>query len=786
MEPSPVNAHFPSKVSRITLVGNHLPRMCGIATFTADLRAAISRESPDTECWVVAMNDNACGYDYPPAVHFEVNQNRLSDYELAADFINMNLVEAACLQHEFGIFGGPWGSHVLAFLQELRVPTLTTLHTVVEDPEPDQELVMRKLIDLSGRVAVMSRFSQETIRERYGLPEDRIAHIPHGIPDLPFIHPNFYKDRFGVEGRKVVMTFGLLSPGKGLEQVIDALPEAVARYPELVYVIVGSTHPHIKRQSGESYRLSLQQRARRLKVDRHLIFHNRFVSIKELCELLIGADIYVTPYLHEQQAVSGTLAYAMGAGKAIISTPFRYAREMLAEGRGVLVPFGEPSAIASEIVRLFGEEAEMNAMRRRAYVFSRQMVWKEVARRYLAELGLMKEERLRKIHVAGAPRLPGRSSHDLPELKLDHLRLLTDDTGVLQHARFTVPDRRHGYTTDDNARALIAVLMAQDKVHDAHLPALASLYLSFLNHAFNEQNGRFRNFLSYDRRWLEDAGSEDSHGRAVWGLGTAVVLASMDDQVAMAMDLFERALPALDRFESSRGLAFSILGIDAYLGRFSGDRGTRRYGETVAARLFGRVDPGAPQEWPWIEERLTYANAVIPHGLIVAGRLLDREDMLAAGLRLLGWLADIQTDPQEYFVPVGNGGWYRRDGNKSRFDQQPIEAAAMIGACLAAYGAVREERWMRECTACFEWFLGRNDLQQPIYDYITGGCRDGLQANRVNLNQGAESTLSWLIALLSMYNLNSLAVSLEGRPSALAAEEPGQPPSRESPATRPA
>ncbi len=770
MSTAPVGTRFSSKLERIALVGNHLPRMCGIATFTTDLREAISREAPETECWVVAMNDTAAGYEYPPAVHFEVNQNRMADYQLAADFINMNLVEVACLQHEFGIFGGKWGSNILTFLQELRIPTFTTVHTVLGDPNPDQEAVMKKLMDLSGRVAVMSRFSGETLRERYGLEEGRIVHIPHGIPDIPFIDPDFYKDQFGVEGRKVVMSLGLLSPGKGLEQVIDALPEVISRYPELVYLIVGGTHPHIKRQSGEAYRLSLQQRACKLKVDRHVIFHNRFISLKELCELLICADIYITPYLHKQQAVSGTLAYAMGAGKAIISTPYWYAEEMLGEGRGVLVPFSEPPAIASELIRLFGDEAEMNAMRKRAYTFSRQMVWKEVARRYLVEFGRLKEERIRKIYAMHPHRIPFRASHDLPEIKLDHLHLLTDDTGILQHSRFTVPNRKHGYTTDDNARALVAVLMAQDKVREEDLPALASLYLSFLDYAFNEQTSRFRNFLSYDRRWQEDAGSEDSHGRALWGLGTAVGLSRMEDQVAMAMDLFERALPALDRFESSRGLAFSILGIDAYLQRFSGDRKTRRYGESVAARLFDCFDPGAPEEWPWIEDRLTYANAKIPHALIAAGKLLGREDMLRAGLRLLRWLVGVQKDPQGYFVPVGNRDWYRRNGDKPRFDQQPIEAEATIGACRAAHEITREESWIRECTLCFEWFLGRNDLRHPIYDCVTGGCRDGLQANRANLNQGAESTLAWLISLLSMYNLRSQAVSLEGKRFMPAAE----------------
>jgi hypothetical protein len=555
-----------------------------------------------------------------------------------------------------------------------------------------------------------------------------------------------------------------------LEQVIDALPEVVSRYPQAVYLIVGGTHPQVRRQSGESYRLSLQQRARKLKVDRHVIFHNRFVSREELCDFLICADVYVTPYLHKQQAVSGTLAYAMGAGKAIVSTPYWYAEEMLAGGRGLLVPFGDAAAIAAQLSRLFGDQAELDALRQRAYAFSRQMVWPEVARRYLLELGKLKLERIGKIHAVRAAGIPSWTSYDLPELKLDHLRLLTDDTGILQHSRFTVPDRSHGYTTDDNARALIAVLMAQDKLPDEDLPALAGRYLGFLHHAFDERAGRFRNFLSYDRSWREERGSEDSHGRALWGLGTAVAISPLEGQRALALELFERALPAMEGLEASRSLAFAIVGIGAYLQRYSGDLRTRRFGEGAALRLFGRVDPAAPREWPWIEDRLTYANAKIPHALIAAGGFLGREDMLSTGLRLLQWLVEVQKDRQGYFAPVGNREWFRRGGSKSRFDQQPIEASTTIGACLAAYEATREERWSREAVLCFEWFLGRNDLQQPLFDYLSGGCRDGLQANTVNLNQGAESTLCWLIALLSMYNLHSRAVSLEGKNFIPAAE----------------
>lgn len=753
-------ARYASKPGTITLIGTYQPRMCGIATFTTDLREALAAEMNEGDCWAVAVNDIAEGYEYPPEVRFEISQGQLQQYQLAADFLNMNLADVVCLQHEFGIFGGRQGSHILALLRELRMPVVTTLHTVSRNLEPSQREVMVKLLQLSDRLVVMSEHCCRILHELYRISEERIDIIPHGIPDIPFIDPHHYKDQFGVDGRKVLLTFGLLSPGKGLEYVIDALPEVVAKYPETMYIILGATHPHIKKESGEKYRLSLQQRARQRKVEKHLVFHNRFVSLQELCEFLICADLYITPNLNRDQAVSGTLAYAMGAGKAIISTPYRYAEEMLADGRGVLVPFADASAIAGAILGLFNNERELNALRKRAYTHSRGMVWKEVARRYLDVFARLEKARLKKMYPAHGVPKKGAEQYELPEIKLDHLRLLTDSTGILQHARFIVPDRRYGYTTDDNARALIAVLMARDKVNEWDLDSLASRYLSFLDYAFNEQTGRFRNFLRYDRTWAEEAGSNDCQGRALWGLGTAIWYSPWDSQVAMAMDLFERALPAMESIQSPRAWAFALLGIHANLQRFVGNQNARRMAEVLADRLFHRIDPGAPDGWPWIEEKLAYANGKIPHALILAGTILGREDMLHEGLRLLDWLLGIQKDPLGYFVPVGNQQGSEHTRAQFRFDQQPIEAQAMIEACAAAYNATGQERWVEEGTLCFEWFLGRNDLQAHIYDYTTGGCWDGLQANRVNQNQGAESTLAWLISLLSMHNLRAQASSL--------------------------
>jgi len=747
---------------RIALVGNHLPRQCGIATFTTDLLNALAAEGPDMECWAVVINDVPEGYRYPAQVRFELNHKMLSDYRLAADFLNMNQVDAVCLQHEFGIFGGDNGSHILELLSNLRMPVVTTLHTVLQNPSRGQSAVLKRIAQLSDRMIVMSDRGKQILREVYGIHEGKLLKIHHGIPDVPFVDPNYYKDQFGVEGRKVILTFGLLSPGKGIEYMIDALPRVVEQHPEVVYIVLGATHPHIKKEQGEAYRFSLQQRARELGVDQHLIFHNRFVDLKELCEFLGAADIYVTPYLNREQIVSGTLAYALGTGKATISTPYWYAEEMLADGRGRIVPFEDAEALAAEVNDLFAHEVERHAMRKRAYTYCRQMAWKEVARKYLEVFANVKQERENRPRAVFKTRTMEAMPREMPRPKLDHIIRLTDDVGILQHAKFMVPDRYHGYCTDDNARALIAVLMARDIIHDDEtITDLACTYISFLHHAFNESTGRFRNFMGYDRRWMEEEGSQDSHGRAVWGLGEGIALSRSDHLTGAALSVFEKALPALLQFTAPRSWAFGLVGIHAYLRRFSGDSEVRRGREKLANRLFALYQDCATDDWPWVEDILTYANGKIPQALILSGQWLQRGDMLEAGLHSLAWLMDIQTDPKGHFIPIGNHGWYPRGGERARFDQQPIEALNMIEACREAYNVTKDDKWVSHAQRCLDWFLGRNDLQTPLYDYLTGGCCDGLNADGSNRNQGAESTLAWILSLLHLYQLRSMQVSAD-------------------------
>jgi glycosyltransferase involved in cell wall biosynthesis len=743
-------------IKSVAVIGNYLPRQCGIATFTTDLVEGLSAEAPDINCWTTAMNDKPEGYPYPEKVRFEINQNKLSDYCTASQFININQTDIVCVQHEYGLFGGPAGSHLLKLLADLRMPVVTTLHTVLKDPAPEYRDVMCKLSDLSDKLVVMSRRASEFLKDIYAVPEDKIAFIHHGIPDTPFIDPSFDKDKFGVEGKKVLLTFGLLSANKGIENVLEALPTVVKKHPDVVYIILGATHPQVLKADGDAYRIMLQQLVQKLDIGEQVIFQNRFVELKELCEFLGIADIYLTPYPDEAQITSGTLAYAMGTGKAVISTPYWYATEMLAENRGRIVPFHNPEAIAGQIIDLLGNDVERHAMRKKAYLFSRDAVWHEVSRKYLRLFSEVRQIRTRnpRPRHSYVENIKAITKFELPEIKLDHMKAFTDDTGILQHANYTIPDRVHGYCTDDNARALLAAAMGQRYLptNGWGLDALSGHYLGFLLYAYNEKNGRFRNFMTYSRQWMEEIGSEDAHGRALWCLGKAVAFLDNPGHLAMSTTLFNQALPAAESFHSPRAVAFCLVGIHAYLAKFTGDSEVRRIRRVLADRLFDQFKSQATDDWPWLEKSLNYANGKLPHALLLSGQRMQRSDMIDMGLKALRWLLVIQTE-DKHFVPIGSNGWYVQGGPRARFDQQPVEANAMVEACVEAFNLTRDHTWFENAAMCFNWFLGQNDLNMPLYDAKTGGCRDGLMADGINQNQGAESSLAWLLSLMTLQKL---------------------------------
>jgi len=743
-------------IDSVAVIGNYLPRRCGIATFTTDLVEGLSAEAPDIYCWTAAMNDKPEGYPYPEKVRFEINQNKLTDYSVASQYLNISRTDIVCVQHEYGLFGGPAGSHLLKLLGDLRMPVVTTLHTILKDPAPEYRDVMCKLSDLSDKLVVMSRKASDFLKDIYAVPEEKIAFIHHGIPDTPFIDSSFNKDKFGVEGKKVLLTFGLLSSNKGIENALQALPAVIKKHPDVVYIILGATHPHVLKWQGDAYRIMLQQLVRKLGIGEHVIFQNRFVELKELCEFLGIADIYITPYLEEAQITSGTLAYAMGTGKAVISTPYWYATEMLAEGRGRIVPFHNPDAIAEQIIGLFDNDVERHAMRKKAYTFSRDAVWKEVSRKYLQVFSEVRQNRTRnpRPRHSYVENIKVITNFELPEIKLDHLKAFTDDTGILQHANYTIPDRTHGYCTDDNARALLVAAMGQKYLptNGLGLDFLSGHYLGFLLYAYNEKNGRFRNFMTYSRQWLEEIGSEDAHGRSLWCLGKAVAFLDDPGHLAMSTTLFNKALPAVENFHSPRAIAFCLVGMHAYLHKFSGDSDVRRIREVLADRLFNQFKNNATDDWPWLENALNYANGKLPHALLLSGRRMQRNDMINMGLNSLKWLLAIQTE-DNHFAPIGSTGWYEKGGPRARFDQQPVEANAMVEACVEAFNATRDHLWFEHAVMCFNWFLGHNDLNMPLYDPKTGGCRDGLMADGINQNQGAESSLAWLLSLMTLQKL---------------------------------
>jgi len=745
--------------SRIAVIGNYLPRQCGIATFTTDLCSAIAAEYGTARLLALPVNDTDQGYDYPARVRWALAQNDVASYEEAARFLNFNNIDMVCLQHEYGIFGGPAGSHILQLLRGLKMPVVTTLHTVLREPDPNQLMVMEQIAELSDRLIVMSQLSAQFLQEIYKVPGSKIDMVPHGVTDLPFLDPNFYKDRFGVEGKAVLLTFGLLSPNKGIENVIQALPQILSKHKNVVYIVAGATHPHILRREGDKYRAQLQDLAKEVGVESNVIFHNRFVSPEEMVEFIGAADIYITPYRHEAQVVSGTLAYAVGAGKAIISTPYWHAIELLDDRRGALVPFQNPDAIAQKTIELLDTPAVRHAMRKRAYLLGREMIWKRVAQGYMESFARVRGDRMKSPQVQFSARATAKSLNKLPELKLNHVKRLTDDTGMFQHAIFTIPNYGEGYTTDDNARALIfTVLLAQarnDQTEEGRSTLDSSArYLAFLEHAFNPEKGRFRNFLRYDRRWNEAEGSEDCHGRALWALGTVLGRSQDPGLRSAAGRLFEFSLPAAVEFSSPRAWAYAILGIQEYLGSFPGDRDAQKIRSVLSQRLLEMYESIRRPGWQWFEDILAYGNARLPQSMLLVGSACSDDRMISAGLEALDWLLTQQRcETNGHFAPIGSQGFYRQGGEKARFDQQPLEAAGAVSACLQAYRITGDRRWRSEAWSAFNWFLGDNDLQLPLYDAFSGGCRDGLHPDRANENQGAESTLSFLMALLEMSSL---------------------------------
>ncbi len=748
--------------NKIAFLGDYLPRKCGIATFTSDIYTTISSQYPKSDCFVVSVNDIQEGYDYPKEVRFEFEEQKLTSYQRAADFLNFNNTEIVSLQHEFGIYGGQSGSHILALLRDLHLPVVTTLHTILEKPTPDQLLVMKELIKLSARLISMTEKGKTFLTEIYKAPLEKIDVIPHGIPDMPFVDPNFYKDQFGVEGKQVLLTFGLLSPQKGIENVLKALPDVLKKFPNVVYVILGVTHPNLVKEQGETYRMSLERIAADLGIKKNVIFYNRFVDIEELKAFIGMSDIYITPYIKKAQITSGTLAYSFGCGKAVVSTPYWHAEELLADGRGVLVPFADSNAIAKELISLLKDENRRHSMRKKAYLLGRNMIWGEIAHRYVESFQKARLPKIEKYPRIFAVKTLEEKRAELPEIRLDHLIRMTDSTGLYHHAIGSIPNYNEGYCTEDNARALLLTVLLEEAYSDTvKIQELSGNYSAFVNYAFNQETKHFRNFMSYDRKWIEDIGSDDCQGRTIWALGTCAGRSKYPNFHMWGTQLFNQIIPVATELTSPRAWAFSLLGINEYFKRMSGDTIANQIRDTLTNRLTSLYDSVAVEEWFWFEDILSYDNAVISRALIVSGQWTGNGKAFDIGLKSLRWLLKTQTSEGGYFRPIGSNGFYIKDGYRAKFDQQPIEAYSMLSACLEASRATDDKFWLESARMIFEWFLGRNDLGISLYNTQTGGCHDALHVDRINQNQGGESTLAFLLSLVEMHIMENSFQSFE-------------------------
>jgi len=744
-------------IQRVAFVGNHLPRRCGIATFTHDLHRAVSIARPDLETGVVAMTNLGHAYDYPSDVYFQVHDETIGEYVQAAEFLNNANFDVVCLQHEYGIFGGEAGGNIIKLLSRLDMPIITTLHTVLAQPTPAQRGVMRRIIDASTRLIVMAEKGHELLRSVHDVPARKIEVIPHGIPDCPFLETRHAKAKLGFVGKKVILTFGLLSPSKGIQTMIDAMPGIIKVCPNAVYVILGATHPNLVRNEGEAYRDGLAARVRELGIEDHVVFFNQFVDQPTLLDFISMCDVYVTPYLNEAQMTSGTLAYSFGLGKAVVSTPYWHAEELLSDGRGLLAPFGDAKAMSAEIAGLLTDDVRRHAMRKRAYAESRSMTWAQTAKRYLAAFETARE-RIRPENVVTLDSIVTfRKAAALPEVRIGHFLSLCDSTGMLQHAVHSVPDRAHGYCIDDNARALL-VSCALPNTGDVQLPeTITSHFAAFIQYAWNSDTRRFRNFMSYDRRWLEESGSEDSHGRALWALAECARKDTDPSRRRWAAALFKAALPAVEDFSSPRAWAFSLLGLDAYCTLEVGDLSANGLRKLLADRLMALFLVNQRKDWLWFEDVLAYDNARLSQALIQTGLATHTPAYVEIGLKSLRWLMSLQTTSSGYFRPVGSKSFGRIRRKPKAFDQQPVEASATISACFAAWRANGDAEWSQGAMHAFCWFLGENDLRTALIDPNTGSCSDGLHPDRLNENKGAESVLSYLLGLLEMRQFQAAA-----------------------------
>jgi glycosyltransferase involved in cell wall biosynthesis len=730
---------------KIAFIGTYPPRECGIGTFTMNLYKSMvtsgSSLNEPIEGFIVAMNDHEQKFNYPEEVLQTIRQEHQRDYLEAVKFINLSGADVCILEHEFGIYGGQNGIYILPLLNRLEIPLIVTLHTIVKTPSYNEKAVLQEICKMAQKVVVMSHKAIEFLTSIYDVDKDKIAYIEHGVPDIQFNQEQSKKE-FKLENRKLLLTFGIISRNKGIETVIKALPKVIEKHPEVLYMVLGKTHPNVLRHSGEEYRNFLQRLIKSLHLEDHVFFMNEFINQKELFKYLSASDIYITPYLNEAQITSGTLSYAIGVGSAVISTPYWHASELLADGRGRLFNFNDSEELSGIFMELLDNPETLKDLRKKAFEYGKTITWPKSGNKYVD---------LVQNVVAGNPELVVEKGTTidpliLPPFSLDHIKRLTDDTGIIQHAKFGIPNLKEGYCLDDNSRALLMVLMAYRQKKDMLALNLAPIYLSYI-HYMQNKDGTFRNFLSFNRNFLDEVGSEDSFGRTIWALGYLLFNAPNDAYYQTGKLVFFDASPNFEKLQSIRGIANTILGISYYIKRNPSDESMTERLRNLTNKLIKHYEDNSSAEWKWFEPLMAYDNAILPLALLHSAKRLNDEKITKIALESMNFLTGI-TLKDGYLSIIGNEKWYQKEGDRSMFAQQPVDALAMVLMYHQAFHLTRDKEYLTKLFSCFMWFMGENDLRMNLFDFETKGCCDGFEKYGVNRNQGAESSLAYLISHL--------------------------------------
>ncbi|MFA7493180.1 MAG: glycosyltransferase family 4 protein [Proteiniphilum sp.] len=730
---------------KIVYIGTYPPRKCGIGTFTHNLLNAVSGSQPETErgndSFVIAMNDFELEYDYPEEVKFTIRQEQQRDYLAAAEYINLSGADCCILEHEFGIFGGQNGVYILSLLHKIKIPLVVTLHTILKTPSYNQKEILQRICRMANRVVVMSKKAVSFLENIYDVPQEKIAYIEHGVPNFHFSQQEA-KAEFKLQDNKVLLTFGFVSRNKGIETAIKAMPSVIKKHPEALYIILGKTHPHVLHYVGEEYRNYLLKLVRELQVEKNVVFVDKFVSEQDLFKYLYAADIYITPYLNEAQITSGTLSYAVGVGCPVVSTPYWHAAELLDDGKGVLFDFNQHEQLAEIVIDLLDHPDKRSEISKNAYRYGQTISWPKIGGKYNQLIREVIEEQVKTPRKESIP----FDIKMLPPFSLAHVRRLTDDTGIIQHAKFGIPNLKEGYCLDDNARALMMALMAYKETKDKNALELSPIYLSYIQYMQNE-DGTFRNFLSFDRRFLDEHGSEDAFGRAIWAMGYLLNNPPNDSYYQFGKLIFDKAVPTFGKLRSIRSIANVMIGISYYLKNNMWDDVMIERLRELTAVLADEYRKNSDQDWKWYERLLAYDNAILPLAMLHAAEILKEEETHRIAFESMQFLMDI-TLREGYLSIIGNEKWFHKEGELSKFAQQPVDAMCMVLMLHQAYKMTDHSEYLTKLFSCFMWFMGKNDLRINLYNYETGGCCDGIEKGGVSRNQGAESTLAYLISYL--------------------------------------